>query len=713
MLNQPIDIREEFYKAQTQYFIANKLLDFDVKTAQGNVLFDRHARKIRFAFNDGRMPFEKSDAWEFPPDYQQDLSVRFQLEFVSDRTVRILMKSKEMTAQRSVVINDTFNEAWNCEEKDGEIQYHSKHMKIKISKDPFHITVLDEKEKVLFTTNHIMDTMCLQNADPMPLCIARNTDNMSRYFANSLSLMPNEMIFGGGESFTRLNKRGQKMVLYAKDPHGVQTAHMYKPIPFLMSNRGYGLFYNTTTPLTFDVGYGSDLANVAYIGESTLDLFVFAGEPKELLREYTALTGRSPMPPLWSFGLWMSKISYSSQGEVEDVAKKLREYRIPCDVIHIDTGWFEENWRCDYQFSKTRFENPQKMLADLRKNGFRVSLWQYPYITPKNKLYEEIMANGYAIKDGEGNSPVEDAVIDFSNEEAVKWYQNKLKQLFDMGVSAIKVDFGEAAPVNGQYASGKSGFFEHNLYPYRYNKAVFEVTKEATGDSIIWARSAWAGSQKYPLHWGGDCDNTNGGMAASLRGGLSLGLCGFSFWSHDIGGFVKKSPRELYRRWLTFGMLSSHSRCHGAPPKEPWGYDDEFVEIFRKNVELKYSLLPYIIEQSKICCENGFPLLRTLFFEFPHDAGSWYIEDEYMLGENILVAPIFEDNRYDRDLYLPTGDWVDYFTQKRYVGGQWHNISVKDFGAVILVRHGSEIPHIPVYQCTDEMDFDEIYVKKY
>jgi len=409
---------------------------------------------------------------------------------------------------------------------------------------------------------------------------------------------------------------------------GAQTEKMYKPIPFFMSSAGYGMFVHTSAPVTFDFGQAFDQSNMIYAGDETLDLFIFLGDPKEILSEYTALTGRSPVPPLWSFGLWMSRITYKSEDEVREVAAKLRKYRIPSDVIHIDTGWFETDWQCNYKFSTSRFRDPAKMIADLRRQGFRISLWQLPYFTSKNELYKEIIQKGYAVRSEGGQLPAEDAVLDFSNPEAVKWYQGLLANLLKMGVGAIKVDFGEDAPLRGIYASGRTGYYERNLYPLRYNQAVAEITKEITGESIIWARSAWAGSQRYPLHWGGDAENTDSAMAATLRAGLSFGLSGFTYWSHDVGGFVRAPSADLYRRWLPFGALTSHTRCHGAPPREPWAFDEAFVEDFRRAVELKYSLMPYIYAQALQSSARGWPMLRALFLEYPDDPTSWLIEDE-------------------------------------------------------------------------------------
>jgi alpha-D-xyloside xylohydrolase len=303
----------------------------------------------------------------------------------------------------------------------------------------------------------------------MPFSFVRRAADYSRSMDAVFTLSPGEKIFGCGESFTSLDKRGQKIVLWTDDANGIQNQGMYKPIPFFMSNRGYGMFIHTSSPITCDFGNSFSGVNSLMIGDDALDLFVFFGSPKEILDEYTTLTGKSPLPPLWSFGLWMSRCTYSSGQQVRDVAAKLRENKIPCDVIHLDTGWFETDWRCDYQFSTSRFADPQKMIADLKSNGFHISLWQLPYFVPQNTLFNELVEKNLVVRDAKGNLPDEDAVLDFSNPKTVEWYQDKLAGLLKMGVGAIKVDFGEAAPENGLYASGRTGFYEHNLYPLRYN----------------------------------------------------------------------------------------------------------------------------------------------------------------------------------------------------------------------------------------------------
>jgi alpha-D-xyloside xylohydrolase len=406
----------------------------------------------------------------------------------------------------------------------------------------------------------------------------------------------------------------------------------------------------------------------------------------------------------------MSRATYNSEQQVREVARQLRAHQVPADVIHLDTGWFETEWRSDYKFSTTRFPDPAKFMADMKQQGFHISLWQYPYFTSKNELWKDIVARGYHVKNEGGQLPSDDVTLDLSNPETVKWYQNKVRDLLKLGVGAIKIDFGEQAPLTGQYASGASGWYEHNLYPLRYNKIVAEVTKETTGENLVWARSAWAGSQRYPVHWGGDAENTDSAMAASLRGGLSFGLSGFTYWSHDVGGFVQRPPRDLYRRWMAWGVVSSHTRAHGIPPREPWEYDAALTDDFRRALNLRYSLMPYIYAQAKDSSARGFPMLRPLFFEYPNDPTSWTIDDQYLFGTDLLVAPMFtNDDR--RRVYLPPGAWIDYQTGRVYHGAAWHEIQPGQIPVVLLVKNHSVLPHINVAQSTRDMDWDNVELR--
>ena len=713
LLGDPIDISQDFGKIENTYFLSNRVLTFDPTTGIGTLDWKRYARRPTYSFNKmdkGLSPITQNE--EFPTEYDTNPAVSFSIEFVSPRTIRLRVNTSQGPLNNEpslmLVAPPLKDNSWKVEQTEKAISYKSAFGLVTLIKDPWEIQIRDNSGRLLTGTQS--KNALSSFSSPLPFSFVRRATDLGRSVAATFSLSPDEKIFGCGESFTRLNKRGQKVVLYMRDAMGVQTPLMYKPIPFFMSSNGYGMFLHTSTPVTLDIGHTFDNSNVLYVGEDALDLFIFLGNPKEILSEYTALTGRSPVPPLWSFGFWMSRITYKSEDEVRDVAAKLRQYRIPSDVIHLDTGWFETDWRSDYKFSTSRFRDPAKMISDLKQQGFHISLWQLPYFTRKNRLYPEIVNSGYAVQEGGAKQPNEDATLDFSNPATVKWYQGLLSGLLKMGVGAIKVDFGEGAPSNGVYASGRTGFYEHNLYPLRYNKAVADITKETTGDWIIWARSAWAGSQRYPLHWGGDAENTNSAMAAELRGGLSFGLSGFTYWSHDAGGFVNRAPRDLYRRWLAWAVLTSHTRAHGVPPREPWEYDQAFVEDYRRMVELKYSLMPYIYAQAKYSSEHGFPMLRTLFFEYPNDPTSWLIEDEYMFGSDLLVAPLIEEGD-SRRVYLPPGSWIDYQTGKVYRGAEWHQIIAGQIPVVLLVKDHSAVPHIAVSQSTSQMNWNEIELR--
>lgn len=644
LMNQPLDMSTDFRDLSNTLFFADHLESFDVKSGEGLVNWKRGHLMPRQAFNTNGAQPRKMRMLDFPfTAYENDPNLKFKIDFVTPRTVRIRMLTTPVEPKVSTSImlakEPGKDESWKVTETENTIVYAGNYGTVQINKNPWRVVLKDKTGRILSQTVTLRDADSTQVKYTPFSFIKRGSDN-ARRINPVFTLTADEMIFGCGESATGLNKVGQKVNLFVTDPQGPETDQMYKPIPFFMSNRGYGMFMHTSAPVTCDFGATYIGLNKMFMGDENLDLFVFFGEPKDILDEYTDLVGKPGMPPLWSFGTWMSRITYFSEKEGYDVAANIRKNKYPCDVIHFDTGWFDVDWQCDYKFSENRFQNPQQMLKDLKSQGFHVCLWQLPYFTPKNRYFPELIKKDMYVKNGNGELPYEDVVLDFSNPETVKWYQDKLAGLLNIGVSAIKVDFGEAAPLNGIYASGKSGWYEHNLYPVRYDMAVSEITKKLHNENIMWARAAWAGSQRYPLHWGGDAATTNTGMLGTLRAGLSFGLSGFSFWSHDMGGFVKSTPEDLYCRWLPFGFLTSHTRAHGAPPTEPWLYDSKRVQdVFRKSAEMKYRLMPYVYAQAKECTEKGLPMLRALFVEFPDDPGAWKVDDEYLFGSQILVAP--------------------------------------------------------------------------
>jgi alpha-D-xyloside xylohydrolase len=716
LMNEPVDLSRDFKDYLNTYFLADSLAGFDPQTGQGAVKWRRARYTPAHAFNYTQHALQRAPQNEFPAtEYAADPVLPFVIEFVSAQTVRIKMHTGTMlpsTEFSLMLVREPENRIrdWQYTRIQNGHRYTSAFGTVTVLENPWAVEFRDARGKLLTKTRHASDNkgFCAN----MPFSFVRRAADYSRSVGAVFELSPDEKIFGCGESFAAFNKYGQKVNLYTCDPNGVETNGMYKPIPFFLSSRGYGMFMHTSSPITCDFGQTYGATNALLIGDESLDLFVFLGEPKDILDEYTGLTGKSPMPPLWSFGLWMSRITYFSEADGRQVAAKLRANRIPTDVLHFDTGWFETDWQCDYEFAKNRFPDAGKMIADLRRDGLHTCLWQLPYFVPRNKLFREITENGLHVKNARGNVPFEDAVLDFTNPKTVEWYRAKIGNLLRMGVSAIKVDFGEAAPYNGIYANGRTGFYEHNLYPLRYNKIVSDLTQEINGERIIWARSTWAGSQRYPLHWGGDAETSDMGMQAQLRGGLSLGLCGFSFWSHDIGGFTKRTPEGLYRRWLPFGALSSHTRCHGQPPKEPWDYGEAFQDYFRTVIEMKYRLMPYVYAQSKQAAEKGLPMTRALFIEFPQDPGSWLVDNEYLFGSGLLVAPLFEEGRTRREVYLPPGQWIDFQTGKTYPAG-WHSIEAGKIDAIILVRDGALIPQMKPAQSTQELDWSNLELVAY
>jgi alpha-D-xyloside xylohydrolase len=553
-----------------------------------------------------------------------------------------------------------------------------------------------------------------------PLGVARRMGEDDQVF-DSFDMAHNEHFYGFGERYLALDKRGQKLHLWNEEVYSNTSTGTYKSIPFFMSSRGYGIFINTALPVTARMG---DLTGAAYslILDRTTAFdyyFIYGPEYKQILPRYTDITGKPALPPKWSFGHWMSRITYASQEEVEKVAVELRQHRIPTDVIHIDTGWFRKMGNSDLLFDPDRFPDPAGMCARLKEMGFRVTLWQTPNTAFGNALYNELaLMNGMVRReDGKifnrAGYDEDCGLIDYSNPEVVAFMKQKFKDLFALGIAAIKVDFGEGGPIDGVY-HGYPPEAMHNLYALLYNQAVFEATEEyfGNGNGVIWARSTWAGSQQYPVHWSGDGAATWRDLPCTLRSGLGFGLSGFVFWSHDIGGFIGNAAPELYARWVQVGAFSSHSRAHGEAPREPWCYGQEVEKIYRKYMELRYRLLPYIYSQSVSAVNKSLPVMRALVVDYQDDPTVATIEDEYLFGDDILVAPIMDPSNC-RMVYLPHGTWVDYWSKKPIEGGKWLQVEAPLEILPLWIRAGAVIPMGPVQQYVDEKSLDPLTLEFY
>ena len=533
-----------------------------------------------------------------------------------------------------------------------------------------------------------------------------------------------ECFVGTGERFRKMDLSGQTFQLKNQDGQGVNNRRCYKNIPFYLSSRMYGAFYHTSDYCKLSLSDHSTRSVQFLNDRATLDVFLIGGQtPEEILRSYRMLTGFPQMPPRWSFGIWMSRMTYFSADEVDDICNRLRREHYPCDVIHLDTGWFRTDWLCEWKFNPERFPDPKAFIQRLKQNGFRVSLWQLPYVAQGAEQLEEAKKHHYistpaTVPDGSPSGASSNfsaldyaGTIDFTNPKAVDWYKNKLlKPLLEMGITCIKTDFGENIHMDHQYHAMTPERL-NNIYSLLYQRAAYEVTKEVTGNGIVWARSAWAGCQRYPLHWGGDSASSWDGMAGSLKGGLHFGLSGFAFWSHDVPGFhsipdFMNSPldEQVYVRWTQFGVFSSHIRYHGTCKREPWHYP-QIAPIVKRWWRLRYKLLPYIIEQAELSCRTGYPMIRALLMHHPHDRQVWHIDDEYYFGTDFLVCPVMNsENR--RDIYLPEGLWVNFFTGQRMEGGRWYyNVEVPLDEMPVYVRPGALIKLYPdEVDCTDQMD---------
>lgn len=536
----------------------------------------------------------------------------------------------------------------------------------------------------------------------------------------------NECFAGTGERFEKMDLSGQTFFLKNQDGQGVNNRRTYKNIPFYLSSRMYGVFYHTTAHSKLSLA-GVSTRSVEFLSDQALiDAFLIGGDTvEEILHAYRDLTGYPSMPPLWSFGVWMSRMTYFSADEVNAICDRLRQEHYPCDVIHLDTGWFKTDWLCEWKFNEERFPDPKKFVQDLLKKGFKVSLWQLPYVAEDAEQIDEARKNNYICKltkqqDSEGSnfSALDYAgTIDFTSPKATEWYKGLLKRLLDMGVKCIKTDFGENIHMDAVYEN-MSPELLNNLYALLYQKAAYEITKEVTGDGIVWARSAWAGCQRYPLHWGGDSCSSWEGLAGSLRGGLHFGLSGFAFWSHDVPGFHTLPnfmnsvvQDDVYMRWTQFGVFSSHIRYHGTNKREPWHYPN-IATMVKRWWRLRYKLIPYILRESEKATHSGATIVQALIFHHPEDNNCWHIDDEYYFGDDFLVAPVMSSDNC-RDIYLPEGEWVEFFTGDRFSvtgGGKWlKNIETPLERMPVFVRKGAVIPVYPEdVDSTDDMDMTKV-----
>ena len=534
------------------------------------------------------------------------------------------------------------------------------------------------------------------------------------FILEQLAVDVGEYIYGLGERFTPFIKNGQIVDMWNEDG-GTASEIAYKNIPFYMTNKGYGVFVDNTGDVSFEVA-SEKVERVQFSAKSErLDYYIINGPtPKDVVRKYTTLTGKPALPPAWSFGLWLTTSFTTSYDEntVTGFIQGMADRDIPLHVFHFDCFWMKGYQWCDFKWDDQVFPDPVGMLKRYKERGLKICVWINPYIAQKSYLFDEGMENGYLVKTKDGGIWQTDmwqpgmALVDFTNEDACKWYQSKLEELLNMGVDCFKTDFGERIPVKDiVYHDGSDPLKMHNYYSFLFNKTVFDLLekKMGVGEATVFARSATAGAQQFPVHWGGDSTASYPSMAETLRGGLSLSVCGFGFWSHDIGGFEQTASADVYKRWCAFGMLSSHSRLHGSDSyRVPWAFDEEANDVLRKFVKLKCTLMPYLYSQAVKAHTEGVPMLRPMFMEFPEDRACETLDMQYMLGDSLLIAPVMNKNG-KINYYLPEGKWTNYLTGE-VVNGERFSKETHDYLSLPLMVRPNSV--IAIGACDYKPDYD-------
>lgn len=572
------------------------------------------------------------------------------------------------------------------EENEEQLIYQTGSLKAVIDKAPNGYKMAFYEEDTFLTESSFRNLAYMQN-----------TKTGKNYMLEQMFLDVDEYVYGLGERFTPFVKNGQVVEMWNEDG-GTASEIAYKNIPFYVTNKGYGILVDNEGDVAYEIA-SEKVERVQFSVEGErLGYYVISGKtPMGTVEKYTELTGKPALLPAWSFGLWLTTSFTTNYDEAttSGFIQGMADREIPLHVFHFDCYWMDAYEWCNFEWDPATFPDPKGMLKRYHDRGLHICVWINPYIGQKSCLFKEGKDHGYLVKKTDGSVWQTDlwqpgmALVDFTNPDAVAWYQGKLKTLLDMGVDCFKTDFGERIPVKEiEYFDHSDPVKMHNYYTYLYNQAVFELLERerGTGEAVLFARSATVGGQQFPAHWGGDCSASYVSMAETLRGGLSLSLGGFGFWSHDISGFESTAPADIYKRWCQFGLLSSHSRLHGSSSyRVPWMFDEEACDILREFVNRKCCLMPYLYGQAVRSHKEGRPVLRPMFLDFPEDRACDTLDRQYMFGDSLLVAPIFKENG-EVQYYLPEGTWYNLITGAEVTGGKWQKETHDYHSLPLMIR---------------------------
>jgi len=548
----------------------------------------------------------------------------------------------------------------------------------------------------------------------------------------SFKISPNEAIYGTGERALAMNRRGYQLPLYNRPSYGYQmgTASLNYSIPMVLSSKKYAVLWDNPQKGFVDIGKTqADVLEWNAIGGTARYFVIAAGDYPGLMKSYTDLTGRQPLLPRWALGNLQSRMAYRNQQETDSIVSLMQKHDFPIDAIILDFYWFGDSIKGHLgtlDWHKNAWPHPQEMIAKFRRQGIKTILITEPYVIDTVKTYADADSKKIFVTDSLGNTYVDKyfyfghgSLIDIFKPEAREWFWKKYQKQINIGVAAWWGDLGEpeSHPSDIFHVNGKADAV-HNIYGHNWDKMLSDKYAENYPHTRLFhlQRSGFAGSQRFSAFpWTGDVSRSWGGLQAQLPLLLTMGMNGLGYIHSDAGGFAMgEKDDELYTRWLQFATFTPILRPHGSGiPSEPVFFSLETQRIVRNSMKLRYAMLPYNYTLAWQNSENGAPLMRPLFYYFPDDSIAGSVENEYFWGDNILVAPVIEKGLKVQKIYLPSGQWYDFNSGKRYSGNQWINYSLTMEYIPFFVKAGSFIPMTTPLKTTDNYTSDEFIVRYY